>query len=204
VIGDSLGLDLQYGLSQVLGPDPLVRLVQDAVGDTGLTNLPYFDWPAKLQSEIATVHPKLLVVMFGANDWQGMEVASGPAQPGTAIWIKNYNERVGALMNEAGSKGVRVLWVGLPIMGSSTFSADMSELNAIYLSQARVHAGVWFEPTWKLFSTSAGAYAAFLPVGGSLVQVRDPDGVHIDPPAGTALLGHFVVENIDSIWHIHV
>lgn len=204
VIGDSLGLDLQYGLAQTLGPDPLAHLVQDALGDTGLTNEPYYDWPTSLEREIGAVHPKLLVVMVGANDWQGMEVASGPAQPGTAIWIRNYNERVAELMDEATAKGVRVLWVGLPIMGSPGFSADMATLNSIYQAQARVHPGSWFVPTWKLFSTASGAYAEYLPVGGSLVQVRDADGVHVDPPAGTELLGHYIVESIDSIWHIHI
>jgi hypothetical protein len=204
VIGDSLGLDLQYGMSQTLGEDPLSHLIQDAVGDTGLTNSSYYDWPENLAREIAVDHPKLLVVMLGANDWQGMETPSGPEPPGNAIWIKNYKERVAAMMSEATEKGVRVLWIGLPIMGIPAFSADMATLNSIYLAQERVHPGVWFVPTWKLFSTSSGAYAEYLPVDGSLVQVRDSDGVHVDPPAGTQLLGHYVVENIDSIWHIRI
>ena len=107
VIGDSLGLDLQYGLSQTLGADPLCHLIQAAVGDTGLTNVSYYDWPVNLSREIVTDHPKLLVVMLGGNDWQGMETSSGPVQPGTAIWVKNYNERVAELMSEATSKGVQ-------------------------------------------------------------------------------------------------
>ena len=89
-------------------------------------------------------------------------------------------------------------------MGDPSFSADMAILNAIYLAQARDHRGVSFAPTWKLFSTPSGAYAESLVVGGSVVQVRDPDGVHIDPPAGTALLGHYIVETVDSNWHIHI
>ncbi len=204
VIGDSLGLDLQYGLSQTLGADPLCHLIQAAVGDTGLTNASYYDWPANLSREIVTDHPKLLVVMLGGNDWQGMDTSSGPVQPGTAVWIKNYNERVAELMSEATSKGISVLWVGLPIMGDPGFSADMASLNAIYLAQARVHRGVSFASTWKLFSTPTGAYSESLTVGGSVVQVRDADGVHIDPPAGTALLGRYIVETIDSNWHIHI
>jgi uncharacterized protein len=204
VIGDSLGLDLQYGMSQVLGTDPLCHLVQDAVGDTGLTNEPYYNWPANLAQEISTVHPKLVVVMLGANDWQGMETASGPEPPGSALFLKYYKARVGELMSEATAKGVRVLWVGLPVMGSPSFSGDMATLNSIYEAQARVHPGVWYVPTWKLFSTASGSYSEYLEVGGSSVQVRDADGVHIDPPAGTELLGHYVIENIDSIWHIHV
>lgn len=204
VIGDSLALDLQYGMSQALGADPLSRLVQDAVGDTGLTNTSFYNWPANLAREIAVVHPKLLVVMLGGNDWQGMEVSSGPVQPGSPVWIDNYNARVAALMSEAITKGVRVLWVGLPIMGSPTFSNDMATLNSIYEKQARRHPGAWFVPTWKLFSTPSGAYAEDLTIGGTSVQVRDADGVHIDPPAGTALVGRYVVGQIDSIWHIHI
>jgi uncharacterized protein len=204
VIGDSLGLDLQYGMSQALGPDPLCHLVQDAVGDTGLTNIAFYNWPLNLGRAIAIYHPRLLVVMLGGNDWQGMEVNIGPVQPGTPVWLANYNARVGALMSEAIAKGVRVLWVGLPIMGSPTFSHDMATLNAMYAAQARRHPGAWFVPTWKLFSTPSGQYAESLSIGGTIVQVRDPDGVHIDPPAGTALIGHYIVSKIDAIWHIRI
>lgn len=204
VVGDSLGEDLQYGMAQVLGPDPLCHLIQDAVGDTGLTNEPYYNWPENLSREIAADHPRLVVVMLGGNDWQGMEVASGAVQPGTAVWIRNYAERVAEMMSEATSKGVSVLWVGLPIMEDPTFSRDMATLNAIYLAQARAHRGVSFVSTWKLFSSPSGAFAEFLTIGGSSVQVRDDDGVHVDPPAGTALLGRAVVQAIDSNWHIHI
>lgn len=204
VVGDSLGLDLQYGMSQALGADPLCHLIQNAVGDTGLTNTQFYNWPLNLGQLLAIYHPKLLVVMLGGNDWQGMEVNTGPVQPGTPVWLANYKARVGGLMNEAVAKGVRVLWVGLPIMGSPTFSNDMATLNAIYAAQALRHPGAWFVPTWKLFSTPSGSYSANLSIGGSVVQVRDPDGVHIDPPAGTALIGRYVVGRIDSIWHIHI
>lgn len=203
-VGDSIGLDLGYGLSQVLSADPLCHLILDSVGDTGLTNAAYFNWPATMRRELALYHPRLVVIILGANDWQGMEVSSGPVQPGTSVWLANYRQRVGEMMTEATAIGARVLWVGLPIMGDPSFSRDMATLNTIFLQQTRLHRGVWYVPTWKLFSTPSGAYSEYLQIGGSSTQVRDADGVHIDPPAGTSLLGHYVVEEIDSIWHIHI
>jgi hypothetical protein len=79
----------------------------------------------------------------------------------------------------------------------------MAYLNAIYISQAKRYRDVVFIPTWKLFSNSAGQYAELLPnASGSLIEVRDPDGVHIDSPGGTDLLGDYVVSRIEGIWHI--
>ena len=142
--------------------------------------------------------------MLGGNDWREWTPRAGRCSPGTAVWIKNYNEHVAELMSEATSKGISVLWVGLPIMGDPGFSADMANLTQYTSRKLRPPRSV-FASTWKLFSTPTGAYSESLTVGGSVVQVHaTADGVHIDPPAGTALLGRYIVETIDSNWHIHI
>ncbi|MGA9078584.1 MAG: DUF459 domain-containing protein [Acidimicrobiales bacterium] len=202
-IGDSLGEDLGFGLADELGGDPRVHLLQNAVGDTGLSNEGYFDWPAVLAQQLQRYHPQLVVVMLGGNDWQGFITNGQVAFTGTKLWTSVYTQRVDEVMTEATAAGTHVLWVGLPIMEDPTFGSHMAYLNAIYISQAKRYRDVVFIPTWKLFSNSAGQYAAFLPnASGSLVEVRDPDGVHIDPGGGTDLLGDYVVSRIEGIWHI--
>lgn len=203
-VGDSIGEDLGYGLAATIGNDPRSRFVQASVGDTGLSNIAYYNWPAKLAQQLRQYHPRLVIVMLGANDWQAFLLNNNPVQPGTAPWIRAYTERVGEMMAEATSSGARVLWVGLPVMQSPSFSHDVATLNTIYRTQARLHPGTAFVPTWKLFSTKSGKYSEYLDVDGSLAEVRVADGVHISPPGGTSLLGSYVVERIDSIWHIHL
>jgi hypothetical protein len=121
----------------------------------------------------------------------------------TRLWVSVYTSRVDEMMAETTAAGAHLLWVGLPIMMTPTFRAHMAFLNSVYLSQSRRYPGVVYLSTWKLFSNSSGQYAEFLPdKSGSLVQVRDSDGVHIDPPGGTDLIGDDVVNQIERIWHI--
>lgn len=203
-IGDSIGEDLGYGLASTIGGDPLIRFVQGSVGDTGLSNVAYYDWPAKLAQQLRQFHPKLVLVMLGANDWQAFYVNGVPAQPGSPAWISAYTERVAAMMAETTAAGARLVWVGLPVMQSPDFSRDVAVLDTIFRTQARLHPGTVFVPTWKLFANSSGKYSEYLQVDGSLVEVRVADGVHIAPPGGTGLLGSYVVRRIDAIWHIHI
>jgi lysophospholipase L1-like esterase len=204
-IGDSLGEDLGFGLADELGGDLRVHLLQNAVGDTGLSNVGYFNWPATLAQQLWQYHPQLVVVFLGGNDWQGFIANGQVAFTGTKLWTSVYTQRVDELMSEATAAGAHVLWVGLPIMQDPTFGSHMAYLNAIYLSQAKRYRDVVFIPTWKLFSNSAGQYAEFLPnASGSLIEVRDSDGIHIDPPGGTDLLGDYVVSRIEGIWHIRL
>ncbi len=202
-VGDSIGEDLGLGLADVIGTDPRVHLLQDAVGDTGLSNMSYFDWPATLEQEIRQVHPQLVVVMLGGNDWQGFLTNGQPAELDTHLWVSVYTHRVDQMMAEATAAGAHVLWVGLPVMSDPSYSSHMAFLNSIYRQQARRYPGVVFIGTWKLFSNSSGRYSEYLPdKSGNLIEVRDDDGVHIDPPGGTDLLGSYVLNRIEGTWHI--
>ena len=207
-VGDSIGEDLGIGLSDELGSKPAVHFVEDAVGDTGLADAKYYNWPAQLESELVATHPAIVTMMFGGNDWQPFyATATRIAQPGTAFWRQAYGAIVAEMMQEATSAGARVIWVGLPIMGptSQLPTAMAPGLNSVYASEASSHPGVTYFSSWQLFTTTSGAYAEYLPDStGSLVQVRDPDGVHIDPPAGTDLLGAAVVADIEHLYAIHL
>src|ERR1700722_2945626 len=69
-IGDSLGIDLGDQLEAQLDATGLVRTSVASVGDSGLTNVTYLDWPTHLASLLADDHPQLVVVFIGANDDQ--------------------------------------------------------------------------------------------------------------------------------------
>lgn len=203
-IGDSIGEDLGIGLADVIGGAPEVHLIQASVGDTGLANIGYYDWLAELPTLIAKDHPKVVVVMLGGNDAQAFQAGNNVVQFGTSTWHRIYAARVAQLIAEATSSGARVVWVGLPIMGptSGLPNADIAEENAVFQAEAAANPAALYVASWKLFENAAGQYATYLPVNGSLVQVRDPDEVHIDPPGGTDLLATAVVHAIEAAWRI--
>ncbi len=204
-VGDSLGEDLGLGLGYTMGSNRLVRIVQDAHGDSGLARPDYYNWPAVLESELSEYHPQVVTILIGGNDAQNFLVNNEPVVFGTAQWHTIYSQRVALMMKETLKAGAKMLWVGLPIMQDPTFAASMQMLNAIYKAQALAHPGVTFFPTWKLFSNAQGQYTAYLTNGsGQTVLARDPDGIHIAPPGGCDIIALAAVKDIESVWHVHL
>lgn len=203
-VGDSIGEDLGYGLDNVVGESPRVRLVLAAQESTGLADQAYYNWPAHLEADIQRYHPRLVIVMLGANDWNGLLQNNVGYAAGSAQWRHIYAQRVAQMMSEATSAGARVMWVGMPIMEDPVLSADMEVLNAIFEQQAARHPGVVYVPTWRLFSTPSGHYLTYASSSQGLVQVRAADGVHIALPAGGEYVGTYVVEQIERHFHIRI
>jgi hypothetical protein len=148
---------------------------------SGLTRPDYFDWFAAAASAIATDTPEVVVVMFGANDAQGIQTAAGPAGFGTEAWIAEYRARVAAMMDLLAAGGRTVYWIGQPIMRSESFAERMALLDTIYREEAaRRPDWVRFVDTWSLMADAEGNYAAYLPgADGSPVLVRRSDGIHL-------------------------
>lgn len=202
-IGDSLGEDLGLGEGYTMGTNPLVRVVQDAVGDTGLARPDYYDWPAHLSSELKALHPQIVTVLIGGNDAENFLFNGQVIVFGTPEWHTIYSQRVALMMKEALAARVKMLWVGLPIMQNAQFAASMQMLNAIYRTQAALHPGVEFLPTWALFSNAGGQYSTYLTnSSGQTVLARDGDGVHIAPPGGCDIVAIAAIKDIESLWHV--
>lgn len=203
-VGDSIGEDLGYGLDNVVGTSPRVRLILAAQESTGLVDEAYYNWPAHLEADLQAYHPRLVVVMLGANDWDGLLQGGVGYAAGSAPWRRIYAQRVALMMSEATSAGAHVLWVGMPIMEDPAFAADMEVVNAIFQEQAARHPGVVYVPTWQLFSTPSGHYLTYISGPQGLVQVRASDGVHIALPGGGEYIGSYIVTQIERHLHIRI
>jgi len=203
-IGDSLGEDLGIGLADVLGPSPLVKVVQAAYGDSGLARPDFYDWPAHFAADLAQYHPQVVTVLIGGNDAQNFLVNGQPVVFGTAQWHSVYAQRVDTMMSEATAAGARLVWVGLPIMQDPAFAASMQTLNAIYAGAAATHPGVLFLPTWSLFSSPSGQYSAYLTnSSGQQVLARDSDGVHL-ATGGCDIAATAVKSAIERAWKVRL
>lgn len=205
-VGDSLGEDLGLGLGYTLGGDSSVKVVQAAHGDSGLARPDFYNWPAHLESDLAQYHPQVVTILIGGNDGQGLYLAPGSwADFGTPQWHTDYVRRVDLMMSEVLKAGARLVWVGLPIMQNAGFAATMQMLNGIYKSQAALHRGVVYLPTWALFSNAQGQYSAYLTNSlGQTVLARDPDGVHIAPPGGCDIVAVATIKAMEKTWHIRL
>jgi uncharacterized protein len=188
IVGDSLGIDMGGPLQNDLANTGVVQATLDARESTGLTRPDYYNWPARLQSDLTTVRPQVVVIMMGANDAQ--DFPGPPDVPFTSPqWNVMYAQRVSEFMSLAQSDGATVIWVGMPPMQSPQLSAQMSDVNAVDQQQAVLRRPpVDFISSWTLLGTPQGKYTAFITnASGQVLNVRTPDGIHLTPSGGEVL-----------------
>jgi len=201
-IGDSLGIDLGDQLRTLLDANGMARTVVASLGDSGLSNISYYDWPAHLATLLATVRPQLVVVFIGANDDQGLSLDGAASVPGTPAWVAGYAGRVDEVVSEATNAGARVVWVGMPPMASPDLNAAMQLEDAIYQRETAAAPGALYVPSTPVLGNPSGFYEITgVDATGQPVALRTPDGVHLTP-TGAGLLAHTVIDAVDERWHL--
>lgn len=199
--GDSMSQVFGQSLVAFIGETDLMQSTLDYRISTGLTRPDFFNWPAHLHGEVDRLDPEAVVIMFGANDAQGLETEDGQVfQPLEQGWIDEYRRRVAGtmdLLRDPDSERL-VYWVGQPIMRSGNFSTRMAGLNAIYQEEAASRPWVTYVDSYSMFANDAGAYEAFLPgVDGTVQDLRQGDGIHLSR-AGGDLLARHVLDLIEA------
>ena len=199
--GDSMSQVFGQSLVAFVGETDLMTSTLDYRISTGLTRPDVHNWPAHLASEIERLDPEALVIMFGANDAQGIVTGDGDVyQPLEQGWVDEYRRRVAGTMDLLRDPdGSRIVyWVGQPSMRSANFSQRMAGLNAIYRDEAESRPWVRYVDSFALFSNSAGQYEAFLPgLDGRVQDLRQGDGIHLSRPGGD-LLARRVLDLIEA------
>ncbi len=147
---------------------------------TGLTRPDYFDWPAHLRDEVLPARPEVVMIMFGANDAQPMEVDGKPYAVRTPEWQAEYRRRVALTMDLLGGDGRLVIWVGQPTMRKAEFSERMDILDEIYRREAARRPWVRFVDSRSVLAPDGGGYSAYLPGEDGQPQLaRQSDGIHL-------------------------
>ena len=182
IAGDSMMGLPGMALTNLSNKTKLIKPLLDYRISTGLVRPDAFNWPAQLQSQIKAFGPGAVAVMFGANDNQPLQSASGDVyQFGSDGWKKEYRKRVEdavALMFQGGVR--RIYWIGQPVMPTASFNSQIKLMNAIYASVAEKTFGVQYIDAYKLFTNSGGQYSQYLPdANGEMQQVREQDGEHL-------------------------
>lgn len=200
-IGDSLGEDLGFQLNTLLPATGVATLAPDAVGDTGLSNEGYYDWPVHLQSDLATSHAQIVVIFLGANDGQGFDVNGQPEEYGTASWIAAYTQRVDQMLEESNQVGARVVWVGMPPMQDPALNSEMQQIDAIYQDQSAKYPGTLYLSSGSVLAPGGQFTFQLTTSNGTTEVIRTPDGVHLTSP-GAQVLAQAVIQAIDTRWHL--
>ncbi len=113
-------------------------------------------------------------------------------------WVELYKKKIEQMIGVLRSKGVPVLWVGLPVVRGPKATADTLFLDSLYRDAAG-KAGITYVDVWDGFVDEAGRFLEKGPdVEGQTRQLRSSDGVYFTK-AGARKLAHYVEREITRL-----
>jgi len=202
IAGDSMAGIPGMALVNMAKDTKLIKPLLDYRISTGLVRPDFFNWPLQLQEQMKSFDPGAVVVMWGANDNQGLETSSGKVhQFGSDGWKKEYRKRIEDVIAILFAGGVRrIYWVGQPVMPDATYDRQIRLMNDLFESAAARHDGVTYVDAYQLFSNANGGYTQYLEDdNGETQQVREADGEHLTY-AGGQRLAKAVMAAIKADW----
>ncbi|HVU43500.1 MAG TPA: SGNH family hydrolase [Xanthobacteraceae bacterium] len=129
-----------------------------------------------------------------------------PRHPGPSVayefrsdqWAQAYKKRIDEMITVLKSKGVPVLWVGLPAIRGPRATADISYLDDLYHAEAD-KLGVTYVDIWDGFVDEDGRYTVQGPdFEGQTRRLRTGDGIHFTK-YGALKLAHLVDQDLSHI-----
>src|ERR1700716_3231571 len=113
-------------------------------------------------------------------------------------WVELYNKKIEEMIGVLRSKGVPVLWVGLPVVRGPKATADTLFLDSLYRDAAG-KAGITYVDVWDGFVDEAGRFLQQGPdFEGQIRRLRSYDGVFFTKP-GARKLAHYVEREITRL-----
>ena len=205
VFGDSMADWLAYGLEQSFGDTPDVGIIRRNRAFSGLIK---YDargtkqWTDVAREDLADSKPSIIVMMIGLSDRRSIQDDDKSEKSrGHAVefrsdeWADLYGAKIDAMIAVLRSKGVPVIWVGMPSVRGTRSTSEFSYLNEIYRQHAE-KAGITYVDIWDGFVDDNGRFTYSGPdVDGQIRRLRTGDGVHFTE-AGARKLAHYVERDI--------
>ena len=116
----------------------------------------------------------------------------------TDKWAELYSKRIDDMIAALKSRGVPVLWVGLPALYGTKSTSDMSYLDELFRERAE-RAGITYVDIWDGFVDESGRYVTQGPdFEGQIRRLRTGDGVHFTK-VGAIKLAEYVVQDLHRV-----
>lgn len=143
-------------------------------------------WPAIARAQVARSRPATTVISLGAAEGFAMTVADGRTHDCCdAAWVAGYADRVRRVMDIYRRHGrARVFYLTIVGQRQPARQAVVDAVNTAILRAAKGRTGVSVLRMDQLFSPHG--YQEYLRYRGRDVDVREPDGVHLNA-SGTAI-----------------
>ncbi len=145
------------------------------------TELPQDDADIAKESQVRTARSPNGLYQFGEDRW-------------SALYAKKIDEMVVVVK----SKGMPVIWVGLPAISGAKGTSDMLFLDSLY-REAASKAGITYVDVWDGFVDEHGLFQQKGPdFEGQIRQLRSYDGIFFTK-AGARKLAHYVDREITRL-----
>lgn len=199
VFGDSLAIDLSKALERFYAEDPNLVVVNQGVSSSGFVRFDYFDWDKAIAEQIAADSFDLAVVIIGINDRQEITTGGGSFAPLSEQWTAAYQGRITDFLGKLRAARKPVIWVGLPPMSKSEYSAAISQISNIQ-RLASFSGGAEFLDIYERFLGEDGKYSSYGPdVNGQNARMRKDDGIHFSS-AGSDKLAFYLSQTIRAFY----
>jgi hypothetical protein len=120
----------------------------------------------------------------------------------TDQWAALYVKRIDAMIAALNSKGVPVIWVGLPAIRGTKTTSDINYLDQLYRERAE-RAGIIYVDIWDGFIDEDGDFAMQGPdFEGQIRRLRTADGVYFTK-AGAVKLASYVDRELRRVMPSH-
>lgn len=114
-------------------------------------------------------------------------------------WIELYKKKIADMIAVARTKGVPVLWVGLPAIRGQRSTQDVLLLNSLFREEAS-KAGITYVDVWDGFVDERGTFLNSGPdLEGQTRRLRSADGVYFTR-AGARKLAHFAERELTRLF----
>ena len=199
VFGDSLAIDLSRALERFYAEDPNLVVIDQGVSNSGFVRDDYFDWDKAVTEQIAADSFDLAVVMIGINDRQEISINGTSYSSLTEPWNAAYQARIASFLAKLRAARKPVIWVGLPPMSKSEYSAAISQISNIQ-RLASLSGGAEFLDIYERFLGEDGKYSSQGPdVSGQNTRMRKDDGIHFST-AGADKLSFYISQTINAFY----
>jgi uncharacterized protein len=130
-------------------------------------------------------------------------VPGGSYEFHTDPWATLYAKRIDDMIAALKSKGVPIVWVGLPAIRGAKSTGEMSYLDELYRERAE-KAGIAYVDAWDGFVDDQGRYAVQGPdFEGQIRRLRTADGVHFTK-AGAVKLASYADRELRRVMSSHI
>jgi hypothetical protein len=195
VFGDSLAIDFAKALDRFYSEDPNLVVVPMGVGDSGFVRQDFYDWNTVIGEQITQNTFDIAVVIVGINDRQTIHQDGNSYKALTPEWTNIYQQRINTFAAHLRVARKPTIWIGLPPMSKSEYSAALSQISAMYRMAAFAN-GAEYLDIFERFLDEEGKYSSYGPdLNGQRVRMRKEDGIHFSS-AGADKLAFYANQSI--------